>query len=132
MAYFKIEYDNGYPAYNATEYIEIDTYEDAEMYAEGELHGYLADSLNGVEGYSDEGWESDEAEESYYEDGSYTITEVDMDEYMMNEGDECDWCGNYYIDSDASHVDVYCSTDCQMEAEAELTAQEMKDMEANE
>lgn len=86
--FFKIEFENGYCGCTDTHYEQFDTVEDAEAWAKEGLHDYGESYEHCAAGCDfNDGWESEEAEETYYENLSYNITEMDEDEWHDESGE---------------------------------------------
>ena len=92
MRYIKYIYENGYCGCDEEDII---TFEDGTT--DAEINNYLSEGLNdyaseyehAAAGYDwDEGWESEEDEEAYYENCSYNWTEVTEAEYKEWHGEE--------------------------------------------
>lgn len=80
--YVRIEYDNGYCGCNESEVMKVDTLEEAEEYAQEGIYDYGQTYEHCAEGYdSDEGWLDEEEEEYYYENLSFTVTEITKEEF---------------------------------------------------
>lgn len=82
MAYFKIEFSNEYCRCDEVEYIEADTFGDADVYASEALSEYGELVCHCAEGFSfSDGWEDEEAEANYYDGIGYYVTEITKKEY---------------------------------------------------
>lgn len=83
MEFFKIEYDNGYCGCDQEEFIQATDEAEAEKTALEGLHDYAETYEHTAEGYdSDDGWEDEDAESTYYENISYSVTKITKEEYL--------------------------------------------------
>lgn len=79
--FVRITYSNGYCGCDDTEVIEVESMEDAEAYASECVNDYAETYTHVATGW-DEGFESAEEEEMYYENCTYDIEEITEEEYQ--------------------------------------------------
>lgn len=85
MKYFKVTFDNGYAGCDDERYLAMPDEESVEEYCRYELSDYAEENINGAAGWDwYEGWESDEAEEEYYDGCSWSYEEITKEEYDEN------------------------------------------------
>ena len=79
--FVRINYSNDYCRCDESEVLEVENIEEAEAYAEENIYEY-ADSYSYVATGWDEGFESEEEEEAYYENCTFDIEEITEEEYQ--------------------------------------------------
>lgn len=80
--YVRITFSNDYSGCDEVEYLEVKSMNDAIIYAEERLPDY-------AEQYEYLGhFESEEEIETYYEDCSFDIMEIEEEEFFENDGTE--------------------------------------------
>lgn len=91
MAYFKITYSNGYCGCDDDEFITADTLEEAEEVANEGVHDYGESYEHCAHGCSfAEGWENEDAENTYYENLAYEVVEMTREDWIEESGQEDD------------------------------------------
>ena len=79
--FVRINYSNGYCGCDESEVLEVKNIEEAEAYAAEGIYDYAESYTNVVTGW-DEGFESEEEEEVYYENCTFDIEEITEEEYQ--------------------------------------------------
>lgn len=81
--YVRITFSNGYVGCDETEYLEVENFKDAEVFALDSLDDYAASYEHVATGW-DESFDTLEEAEEYYENCSFDITEITEKEYQEN------------------------------------------------
>ena len=79
--FVRINYSNDYCGCNQSEVLEVENIEEAKVYAEEAIYDY-AESYTYVATGWDEGFESEEEEEAYYDNCTFYIEEITEEEYQ--------------------------------------------------
>ena len=79
--FVRINYSNGYCGCDESEVVEVENIEEAEVYAAEGIHDYAEPYTYVATGW-DEGFESEEEEEAYYENCTFDIEEITEEEYQ--------------------------------------------------
>ena len=79
--FVRINYSNGYCGCDESKVLEVENIEEAEAYAAEGINDYAESYTYVVRGW-DEGFESEEEEEAYYENCTFDIEEITEEEYQ--------------------------------------------------
>lgn len=79
--FVRINYSNGYCDCDESEVLEVENIEEAEAYAAEDIYDYAESNAYVATGW-DEGFESEEEEEAYYENCTFDIEEITEEEYQ--------------------------------------------------
>lgn len=80
--FVRINYSNGYCGCDESKVLEVENIDEAEAYAVEDLDTYADSYSYGAIGWDEEGFESEEEEEAYYENCTFYIEEITEEEYQ--------------------------------------------------